>query len=126
MRRSAVHRCGVRLGAHGDAAALLAPTVGAGRPIAVGEPFWRQAGRDEDGFVDLPQTVARFESAGVDLIGMVAASDDDWDRYKSLQWRAAVETGGDEVMETHLRSREHYLTLRRPDLGWAIFAGQVR
>ena len=110
----------------GDAAAVLASTVGAGRPIAVGEPFWRQAGRDEDGFVDLAQTVARFESAGVDLIGMVAASEDDWDRYASLQWRAAVETGGDDVMETHLGRREHYLGARRAELGWAIFAGRVR
>jgi predicted TPR repeat methyltransferase len=84
----------------GDAAAVLAQTVGGGRTIAVGEPFSRETGRDQDGFVDLQQTVARFEAPGVDLTGMVAASDDDWDRYKSPQWRA--------------------------ELGWAIFIGRVR
>jgi SAM-dependent methyltransferase len=110
----------------GDAAAVLSHTVGGGGAIAVGEPFWRDAGRDEDGFVDLPQTVARFETAGVELTGMVAASEDDWDRYKSLQWRAAIETGGDEVMETHLGRREIYLSARRAELGWAIFTGRAR
>jgi SAM-dependent methyltransferase len=110
----------------GDAAAALAQAVGGGGAIAVGEPFWRERGRDEDGFVDLPQTVARFEAPGVDLTGMVAASDDDWDRYKSLQWRAAVETGGDEVMETHLGRRDYYLSARRAELGWAIFTGRAR
>ena len=110
----------------GDAAAVLAQAVGGGGAIAVGEPFWREQDRDEDGFVDLPQTVARFEAPGIDLTGMVAASDDDWDRYKSLQWRAAVETGGDEVMETHLGRRDHYLGARRAELGWAIFTGRAR
>jgi SAM-dependent methyltransferase len=110
----------------GDAAAALAQSVGRGGAIAVGEPFWREVGRDEHGFVDLPQTVARFEAAGIDLTGIVAASEDDWDRYKSLQWRAAVETGGDEVMETHLNRRESYLRARRAELGWAIFTGRVR
>jgi len=119
----------------GDAAAALGAIVGAGGAIAVGEPFWREAGREgrppltsatEAGLVDLTQTVARFEAAGVDLTGMVAASEDDWDRYKSLQWRAAVESGGDEVTERHLSRREYYLSARRAELGWAIFTGRVR
>ena len=110
----------------GDAAAVLARVVGPGGAVAVGEPFWEAAGREEDEFVDLPQTVARFEAAGLDLTGIVAASLDDWDRYRSLQWRAAVETGGDEVMETHLGRRDLYLGSRRAELGWAIFTGRVR
>lgn len=109
-----------------DAAAALAPVVGPGGAIAVGEPFWRESGRDEQGFVDLPTTVARFEAVGVDLTGMIAASDDDWDRYKSLQWRAAIETGGDDVMETHLSRRDNYLRSGRAELGWAIFTCRVR
>jgi SAM-dependent methyltransferase len=110
----------------GDAAAALAAIVGSGRPVAVGEPFWQQSGRDERGFVDLPATVARFESASVDLTGMVAASADDWDHYESLHWRAAVETGGDDVVETHIGWRDNYLSGQRADLGWAIFTGLVR
>jgi SAM-dependent methyltransferase len=119
----------------GDAAAALREIVGTGGTIAVGEPFWRRTGREErpplttateSSLVDLPQTVARFEAAGVDMTGMVAASEDDWDRYKSLQWRAAVEIGGDGVMEEHLSRRAYYLSARRAELGWAIFTGRVR
>jgi SAM-dependent methyltransferase len=119
----------------GDAAAVLGAIVGSGGVIAVGEPFWLERGRRglppltrsaESGFVDLAETVARFEAAGVDLTGIVAASEDDWDRYVSLQWRAAVETGGDEVMGRHLGRRDEYLGARRVELGWAIFTGRVR
>ncbi len=89
-------------------------------------PFWQRPGRDERGFVDLPTTVTRFESAGIDLTGIIAASEDDWDRYKSLQWQAAAETGGDEVMKTHFKRRDDHLNARRGQLGWAILAGLVR
>ena len=70
--------------------------------------------------------MARFEAANVDLTGLVAASEDDWDRYQSLQWRTAVEAGGDEVMEAHLTRRDTYLSARRAEIGWAIFTGRVR
>ena len=119
----------------GDAAAVLAGIVGSGGAIAVGEPFWRERGRSggqplttsaESGFVDLAGTVARFEAAGVDLTGIVATSEDDWDRYVSLQLRAAVENGGDEVMHRHHGQRDEYLSARRAELGWAIFTGRVR
>lgn len=110
----------------GDAAAALAPVVRPGQMVAVGEPFWRQSGREERGFVDLPATVARFESADVDLTGMVAASEDDWDHYESLHWRAAIETGGDDIVKTHLGWRDNYLRAQRAELGWAIFTGRVR
>jgi hypothetical protein len=110
----------------GDAAAVLAPVVGSGGGIAIGEPFWRQAGREEQEFVDLPATVARFEAAGIDLTGLVASSEDDWDRYESLHWRAAVEIGGDEILQTHRARVDNHLTVRRSQLGWAIFTGRVR
>jgi SAM-dependent methyltransferase len=110
----------------GDAAQALAQVVGAGGAVAVGEPFWRKSGRADDGFVDLPQTVARFEAPGIDLIGIVAASEDDWDRYRSLQWRAAVEIGDKAVIERHMSERASYLSGERAELGWGIFIGRVR
>lgn len=110
----------------GDAAHALAQVVGAGGAVAIGEPFWRKSGRADDGFVDLPQTVARFEAPGIDLIGIVAASEDDWDRYRSLHWRAAVEIGDNAVIERHLRGRASYLSRERAELGWAMFIGRVR
>lgn len=105
----------------GDAARALAPVA---PRIAIGEPYATAAGGEEEGFPDLPATVERFESAGIDLTGLVAASEDDWDRYESLHWRAAVEAGGDDVLATHRTHLERHLH-RRSALGWAIFTGVV-
>ena len=58
----------------GDAARVLAPAVRPGGFVAIGEPFWREAGIAADDFVDLPATVERFQSAGVALTGLIAAS----------------------------------------------------
>jgi SAM-dependent methyltransferase len=115
----------------GDAARALAPAVVPGGGVAIGEPFWRELGREGDDFVDLPATVARFESAGLDLTGLVASSEDDWDRYESLHWRAAVEeiTAGraDEMFAaTHREHVDRHLRRRRSELGWAIFVGRKR
>ena len=48
----------------GDAAAALLPAVKPGGFVAIGEPFWRQwplpEGIDEEGFVELASTTARF------------------------------------------------------------------
>ncbi|HEY2326762.1 MAG TPA: methyltransferase domain-containing protein [Gaiellaceae bacterium] len=114
----------------GDAAREIVPAVKQGGGVAIGEPYWRELGREGEDFVDLPATVARFESAGLDLIGMAAASEDDWDRYESLHWRAAVEeiaAGADaEFAATHREHVDRHLRWRRTELGWAIFAGRKR
>jgi SAM-dependent methyltransferase len=119
-----------------DAAAALAPAVRAGGSIAVGEPFWREwplpDGIVDQGFVSLAETVARFEGAGVATIGIVAASEDDWDRYESLHWRAVEEwlaeepdhPDADEVRAQHDGFRRDYLHFKRALLGWAIFVGR--
>ena len=78
-----------------DAAEVLTPAVREGGSVAIGEPFWRRWPLPESvaasDFVDLPETVARFERAGLTLTGLIAASEDDWDRYESLHWRAMEE-----------------------------------
>lgn len=102
-----------------DAARALVPVA---PRIAIGEPFARRIGEEFDGWVDLPTTVARFESAGILLTGLVAASEDDWDRYESLHWRAAIEHGGDEVLATNREHMQRHFS-RRQDAGWAIFTG---
>ena len=71
----------------------LAPAVRPGGNVVVGEPFWRTwplpEGIDDLGYLPLRETVARFESAGLALVSLIASSEDDWDTYESLHWRAA-------------------------------------
>ena len=115
-----------------DAAPVLASAVRRRGSVAVGEPYWRRwplpDGVDAQGYVELEETVARLERAGLALTGIVAASDDDWDRYESLHWRAIEEwlaVHDDEDFRTqHEGYRRNYLRAERALLGWAIFVGR--
>ena len=120
----------------GDAAGALTPAVRHGGSVAIGEPFWRQwplpAGVDDGGYVDLATTVGRFEGAGLAVTGLIGASEDDWDHYESLHWRAVEEwlaeeptaRGRDEVRARHDAARADYFRFGRALLGWAIFVGR--
>jgi SAM-dependent methyltransferase len=76
--------------------AALDPAVRGGGFIAVGEPYWRtwplpeRAEPDEgEDFLPLPETIERFQAAGLELVTLIDASLDDWDRYESLHWLTA-------------------------------------
>jgi SAM-dependent methyltransferase len=113
----------------------LVPAVRAGGHVAVGEPYWRSeppSGEDDLGYVDLAETVRRFESAGLVTVGLIGASVDDWDRYESLHWRA-VEAwlaehpdapNAPELRRANDEFRRAYIESRRELLGWALLAGR--
>ena len=119
-----------------DAAAALAPAVRRGGFVAIGEPFWKQSPLpdtiDDEGYADLPATVERLERAGFATTGIIAASDDDWDRYRSLHWRAVEEWLAEHPAEPsaadfrteHERRRTEYFSHERALFGWAIFVGR--
>jgi hypothetical protein len=115
-----------------EAAPRLAATVRPRGGVAIGEPFWRQPPTDPGDYVDLAQTVQRFERAGLALTGLIASSEDDWDRYESLHWRAVEEWLADhaadpiapEFRRRHESYRRDYMTENRALLGWAIFVGR--
>ncbi|MBA3718525.1 MAG: methyltransferase domain-containing protein [Actinobacteria bacterium] len=104
--------------------------------VAVGEPYWRtwplpadfEVEEGED-FLTLPQTVERFESAGVQVVTLIASSHDDWDRYESLHWLALEEwlaanpddPQAEEFRERGCHHRDRYLRWIRDLMGWAIF-----
>ena len=117
----------------------LRPVVRPGGHVAVGEPYWRtlplpEDYADRDGpYTSLEQTVASIEAHGVRVVGVFAASQDDWDRYETLRWRAAEEwlvaheddPDAEEVRAMHERGKDAYLRYGRDLLGWAIFACRV-
>jgi SAM-dependent methyltransferase len=119
----------------GLAARALAPAVKRGGSLALGEPYWRSEppeGVDREPFVSLPETVSRLESAGVRLTGIIAADQDDWDRYESLHWRAVEEwlaanpahPDAAAIRDRHRASLAAYLAHQRPLLGWAILVAR--
>jgi SAM-dependent methyltransferase len=123
-------------GTMAEAAPALTAGVRSGGYLAIGEPYWWQwplpPAVADDGYVDLAGTVERFEAAGVATTGLIASSDDDWDRYESLHWRAVEEWLAEnpghpdaaEIRQRHGRYRADYIGASRALLGWAIFVGR--
>ena len=119
-----------------EAAAALYPAVRPGGFVAVGEPFWRRwplpEGVESEGWAPLHETAERMAGAGVAVTGIIAASEDDWDRYESLHWRAIEEWLAEnpshpdaaDMREQHERFRDAYLRTQRELLAWAIFVGR--
>jgi SAM-dependent methyltransferase len=120
----------------GAAAAACRTRVRDGGHVVIGEPFWRRrplpAGVEAQEWVDLRGTIERFEGAGLRLVGFVASSEEEWDHYESLHWRAIgewLDEHPDDPMSAEVRVlgeqfREEYLR-RRGLLGWAMFVGRT-
>jgi SAM-dependent methyltransferase len=123
----------------------LAGTLAALRPgvrprghVVVGEPYWRVSPIPDDteyvGYVSLADTAARFGAAELEVTRVIASSEDDWDRYESLHWRAVGEwldehPDDPDAAEFRARnddSRDDYLRRQRTLLGWAIFVARTR
>ena len=122
-------------GGLGPTLEALRPCVPPGGHVAVGEPYWRTWPLPDDyeerdaPYALLDDTVTSIETHGVSVVSVIAASQDDWDRYETLRWRA-VETwlaandgdpDAEEVRAWHERAKGVYLRHRRDLMGWAIF-----
>jgi cyclopropane fatty-acyl-phospholipid synthase-like methyltransferase len=118
----------------------LEPVVVPGGHVVVGEPFWRKLPLPEDyadregRYTTLEGTVAIMDSGSLTTVSIVASSQDDFDRYETLHWRAVevwlAENGDDpdaaDVRERHELYKRTYLRYGRDQLGWAIFVGWKR
>ena len=76
---------------------LMKPSLKPDGLILVGEPYWNESPPEEayaaegvgkDDYVSLEGTLDRLESSGMDLVEMVLANLDGWDRYEAPQWQA--------------------------------------
>ena len=78
----------------------------------------------------LPELLASFGSLGYDVVEMVLAEQDDWDRYEAAKWltmRRWLEANLDDeiakVVRAQLTSEPgRYAAYTREYLGWGVFA----
>lgn len=117
---------------------LMRPALAAGGLLLVGEPYWideppREApaafGFGPDDFTSLAGTLDRFTAAGCELVEMVLADGDSWDRYAAPQWRSLsdwLRANPDDAEAADFRafldqSRRAHLAFGRRYLGWGVF-----
>jgi hypothetical protein len=80
-------------------------------------------------FAGHEENVAIGESEGLVPLLAWVSSDEDWDRYETLQWRAAVrytaanpdDPDVDDLLERVAHARHEYLAWGRATLGWALY-----
>ena len=120
---------------------LLRRSLAPGGTMLIGEPYWRREPPDqatiegchatsEDDFLPLPELIEQFGELGCDVVEMVLADQDSWDRYAAAQWlnirRWLDDNPGDELaeeMRTELTTAPaRHVRYRREYLGWGVFA----
>jgi SAM-dependent methyltransferase len=106
--------------------------------VLTGEPYWRRPPdpsylaaermRLED-FSTHDGNVAVGIEVGLTPLYIIAGSEDDWDRYESLQWQAAERFAAEhpndpdlpELLARVQKARDAYLRWGRDTMGWALY-----
>ena len=120
---------------------LLSESLSTGGMILIGEPYWRQLPPTEDiargclshsisEYPVLPELITTFRDLGYDVVEMVLADQDSWDRYEAAKWltmhRWLAENPhddfGNEVRRQLSSEPERYVTYTREYMGWGVFA----
>jgi SAM-dependent methyltransferase len=125
-------------GGHRGTLRALAGFVRPGGLVLVGEPYWRRdpdpaylaaAGLRADEFETHAANVATGERLGLTPVYAMPGAVEDFDRYESLQWRAADRWAADHpddpdragLLEQVAHDRQTYLTWGRDTLGWGLY-----
>jgi SAM-dependent methyltransferase len=120
---------------------LLRRSLAPGGMMLVGEPYWRQDPPDQDAvegcyatsrddFLPLPELLEHFGELGCDVVEMVMADQDSWDRYVAAQWlniRRWLDANPDDELADEMRAElatapSRHARYQREYLGWGIFA----
>jgi SAM-dependent methyltransferase len=121
---------------------LLRRSLGPGGIMLIGEPYWRKEPPDQetvDGCSGIGQDewkaglgglLCSFGELGLDVVEMVLADEDSWDRYEAAKWlnirRWLDANPGDELydeMRAELTAAPvRHARYRREFLGWGVFA----
>ena len=121
--------------------ALLRRSLAPGGLMLVGEPYWRREPPDQatvegcdttrrDEWLSLPGLLASFGGLGCDVVEMVLADQDSWDRYVAAQWlniRRWLDANPDDELAGQMRAEltaapERHARYQREYLGWGVFA----
>jgi SAM-dependent methyltransferase len=122
---------------------LMRPALREGGLLLIGEPYWVSEPPPEalaateirlEEFTSLVGTADRLAAAGVELIEMVLADQDSWDRYAAGQWwtldawlRAKPDhQDAAQVRQFFEGARRWHLAYGRRYLGWGVFVCRPR
>ena len=128
---------------------LLARSLRTNGIILIGEPYWLRLPPSEDvakgcsansiaDFLLLPELLASFSDMGgglgYDVVEMVLADQEGWDRYEAAKWltmRRWLEMNPGDDLAAEVRAKltvepERYTAYTREYLGWGVFALMAR
>jgi len=125
--------------------ALLAESLRPGGILLIGEPYWAQLPPTDDvaqgcgagaiaDYLLLPALLASFGALDYDVVEMVLADQDGWDRYEAAKWltmRRWLDAHPDDDFAQEVRAQltaapARYATYTRAYLGWGVFALMAR
>ncbi|WP_434089325.1 methyltransferase domain-containing protein [Klebsiella spallanzanii] len=120
---------------------LLSKSLNPGGMLLIGEPYWRQVPATEEiaqacgasslaDFLTLPELVSSFDKLGYDLVEMVLADQEGWDRYEAAKWltmRRWLEENPHDDFAPEVRAEltiapKRHTTYTREYFGWGVFA----
>jgi SAM-dependent methyltransferase len=120
---------------------LLSRSLRPGGLMLIGEPYWRRIPPDEEtaeachatglaDFLRLPELIEQFGDLGYDVVEMMLADQDSWDRYCAAQWlnlRRWLDRNPDDELAPEVRAElttepARYARNTREYLGWGVFA----
>jgi len=120
---------------------LLRRSLRPGGMMLIGEPYWRREAAGQatieaceasakDDFRPLPELIEQFGGLGCDVVEMVLANQDGWDRYVAAQWlniRRWLDDNPDDELADGMRTElttapARHTRYQREYLGWGVFA----
>jgi len=120
---------------------LLARSLKPGGILLIGEPFWRMMPPDQrtaelcgasevTDFLELPGLLELLAALGYDVVEMVLADQDSWDRYHAGHWfamRSWLDANPGDEMAGQVRAElsadpARYARYTREYVGWGVFA----
>lgn len=124
---------------------LLAKSLRPGGIILIGEPYWLQLPLTEEvakgceahsisDFLTLPKLIEAFGDLNYDVVEMVLADQEGWDRYEAAKWftmRRWLEENPNDDFAKEVRTQltlepKRYTMYTREYLGWGVFVLMAR